>query len=70
MGTRRRRVLWQSKRQLQRSSKRVCAHLVHEWRELMDANESWIDENQARGKNEFNVGLLHFYNFANENSPR
>ena len=34
------------------------------------ANESWIDEKQARGKNEFNVGLLYFQNFASENSPR
>jgi hypothetical protein len=44
--------------------------LVHERWESMDANESWIDENQARGKNEFNVGLLYFYNFAKEDSPR
>jgi hypothetical protein len=48
----------------------VCAHLVRERRELIDVNESWIDEKQARGKNEFNVGLLYFHNFQNENSPR
>jgi hypothetical protein len=40
----------------------VCI-LVHKQRELICANESCIDENRARGKNEFNVRL------ANETSP-
>jgi hypothetical protein len=35
----------------------VCADLVHGRKESMDANESWIDENMGRGKNEFKFGF-------------
>jgi hypothetical protein len=33
---------------------------VHAARELIMANESWIDENKTRGKNEVNVPRVKF----------